>query len=472
MLLTLLALSCAAVLIAAMSAVSNTPSDLMPGETPDERDARMAWWREARFGMFIHWGLFAVPAGEWKGEMWKFTLSPQYSEWLMHDARIPVAEYAKLAEQFNPTRFDVDAWVRVAKAAGMKYIIVTAKHHEGFAMFKSAASAFNIVDATPFKRDPMKELAEACARHGVRLGFYYSQNQDWHHPGADTWHIPHWDAAQDGDYADYLRDIVFPQIRELFTNYGQVSVLWFDTPGEPMTPDRARQFIPLLDLQPGVIVNDRLGGGFKGDTQTPEQHIPAQGYPGRDWETCMTMNESWGYRKGDDQYKSTETLLRNLIDIASKGGNYLLNVGPDATGTIPPPQAERLQQIGRWLAVNGESIYGTGPTCFGAEAGRFSDTKNDDSGKPLFEPEWVWRCTTKPGRVYIHRFAWRVDGVFELPPVSTKITRAYLLADPTRSPLAVEQRADKVILRALPGPPPDPIASVICLHIDEMPQDR
>ncbi len=468
MLTSVFALYAGAILASAIAAVSRdsevaSGSDFMPGESAAQRDARMAWWREARFGMFIHWGLYALPAGEWNG-----VKVPVYAEWLMHEAKVPVAEYAPLAPQFNPIGFDADQWVCLAKGAGMKYIIITAKHHDGFAMFRSAASRFNIVDATPFKRDPLKELAEACTKHGVRLGFYYSQNQDWSHPGGDCWHIPHWDKAQDGDYDDYLNAIVLPQIRELFTRYGKVSVLWFDTPSEQMTRERGQRFLPLLDLQPGIIVNDRLGGGFKGDTETPEQYIPANGYPGRDWETCMTINDSWGYRAGDDTSKPFETLLRNLIDIASKGGNYLLNIGPDATGTIPPSQVERLQQIGQWLAVNGEAIYGTGPTPFGAEAGRFSETERDDSGKPVFKPEWKWRCTTKPGELFIHLFEWPTDGRLELPAVQANIFAADLLADPSHAALTVQQHDQRTVISGLPASALDATATVLRLKTEPL----
>jgi alpha-L-fucosidase len=421
----------------------------------------MAWWREARFGMFIHWGLYAVPAGEWNGKQ-----EAGLGEWLMHRVKIPVADYAKLAGQFNPTKFDADAWVKLAKDAGMKYIVITSKHHDGFAMFKSEASPFNIVDATPFKRDPLKELAAACQKQGIKLGFYYSQNQDWHHPGGDAYGGGHWDKAQDGDYDAYLRNIAVPQVREILTNYGPISVLWFDTPNKQMTRQQAEYFMPLLKLQPSLVVNNRLGGGFQGDTATPEQHIPANGFPGRDWETCMTINTTWGFKTQDQNFKSTETLLRNLIDIASKAGNYLLNVGPDATGTIPQPEVERLEQMGHWLAVNGEAIYGSGPTPFGPEAGKFSDSEKDKNGKPLFKPDWKWRCTTKPGKLYLHLFEWPAGGAFEIVGVKQKVTKAYLLADPQRTPLDVQQNEGHLTLGKLPAKALDPIATVICVETE------
>ena len=318
-------------------------------ETPAQRDARMAWWREARFGMFIHWGLYSIPAGTWNGKQ-----IPGIGEWIMNNGNIPVADYKALASQFNPTAFNAHDIVALAKSAGMKYIVITAKHHDGFAMFDSKADPFNIVAATPFHRDPIRELAEECHKQGMKLGFYYSQDQDWTAPGGAAYKtgnhdLPthHWDPAQDGDFATYLHTKAIPQMKELLTNYGEFPVvIWFDTPTPDMTPALAGEIVALLNQHPNLIWNNRLGGGYKGDTETPEQYIPAQGYPGRDWEACMTMNDTWGYKSYDNNFKSTETLLRNLIDIASKGGNYLLNIGPDSKGDVPPAEVERLHEVG------------------------------------------------------------------------------------------------------------------------------
>ncbi|MCS6861524.1 MAG: alpha-L-fucosidase, partial [Abditibacteriales bacterium] len=282
-------------------------------ETPAQRDARMKWWREARFGLFIHWGVYAVPAGVYKGQH-----VPGLGEWIMHHARIPVAEYKQFAKQFNPTKYNPEEWVLLAKEAGMKYIVITSKHHDGFALFDSKVTDWDVVDATPYGKDLLKPLAEACRKHGIKLGFYYSQAQDWNHPGGAA-AGGHWDKAQEGDMDEYLRKIAVPQVREILTNYGPVAILWWDTPVD-MTKERADMLFPLTRLQPGIITNNRLGGGYRGDTETPEQYIPATGYPGgRDFEVCMTMNDTWGYKRDDHNWKSTETLIRNLVDIASKG---------------------------------------------------------------------------------------------------------------------------------------------------------
>ncbi len=434
----------------------STPA-LHRNETPQQHDARMEWWREAKFGMFIHWGVYSVPAGVYNGK----NISG-IGEWIMHDAKIPVAEYAKYAQQFDPVGFDADQWVRTAQQAGMKYIVITAKHHDGFAMFQTAVDGYNITDATPFDRDPLAELAEACQAAGIKLGFYYSQCQDWHHPGGEAFG-GHWDKAQDGDFDAYLNKVALPQVRELLTNYGPVAEFWFDTPTSLMTPKRAAEFLPLLDLQPQMIVNDRLGGGFKGDFETPEQHIPPRGFPGRDWETCMTINDTWGYKSADTNFKSAQTLLRNLVDIVSKGGNYLLNVGPNSGGIIPQPEFDRLMAMGAWLRINGESIYGTGPTPFGPEAGQFDPKKKDKDGKAVWVEKWNWRCTTKPGKLFIHLFKWP-GRTFKLAGVKGTVRRAYMLADEQHSGLSVDQEGDRLSVK-LPGAAPDAIDSVLVLEV-------
>ena len=419
-----------------LSAEEPASPDPYANETPAQRDARMQWWREAKFGMFIHWGVYAVPAGTYDGKQ-----IGGAGEWIMHQGQIPCARYQQYAKQFNPVKYDPDAWVRLAKEAGMKYIVITSKHHDGFGLFDSAATDWDVVDATPYKKDLLKPLAEACRKHGIKLGFYYSQCQDWNHKGGSG---NGWDQTQHGDMDAYVRDIAVPQVREILTKYGAdtPAVLWWDTPWS-MNRQRAAALIELLKLKPGIIHNNRLGGDFKGDTETPEQEIPATGFKGRDWETCMTMNDSWGFKSYDNNWKSTESIIRMLVDIASKGGNYLLNVGPTAEGEIPQPSIERLQQVGTWMKANGEAIYGT-------------------HASPFKKLSFNGRCTQKPGKLFLHLFARPAGGTITLP-MANKITKAYLLADPNTA----LQVADKTI--TLPDALPDPIATVVVAEIQGAP---
>ena len=307
----------------------------------------LGWWREARFGMFIHWGLYAIPAGIWKGEP-----VDGIGEWIMLRKRIPRAEYETLAKQFDPVRFDAAAWVDLAVQAGMRYLVITAKHHDGFALYQSPCCPYNIVDATPFGRDPLAELADACRAAGITLGFYYSQDQDWHDPGGSR---NDWDfAAEDKDFAAYLERKVKPQLRELLTQYGPVGLIWFDTPYSISREHsiELRDFVHRL--QPDCLVSGRIGNdvgdyGSLGDNQIPAGRVQA------DYETPATLNDTWGFKSTDHHWKSTETLLLLLIDLASKGVNYLLNVGPTAAGVIPEPSAQRLRAIGAWMRTNEDS---------------------------------------------------------------------------------------------------------------------
>ena len=417
-----------------------------PGESPQQRDARMKWWREARFGMFIHWGVYSVPAGTYKGKQ-----VSGIGEWIMNRGKIPVAEYKQFASQFNPVRYDPDAWVQLAKEAGMKYIVITSKHHDGFALFDSKVTDWDVVDATPYGKDLLKPLAEACAKHGLVLGFYYSQAQDWNHPGGAA-AGGHWDPAQDGDMDAYIRNIAAPQVKEILSNYGKLGVLWWDTPTD-MNKQRADMLLPLTELQPDIITNNRLGGGYGGDLSTPEQHIPATGTPGRDWETCMTMNDTWGYAEHDQNWKSKEDLIRKLADIASKGGNFLLNVGPTSEGVIPPASVERLDAIGQWMKINGESIYGTGAS-------------------PFKKLAWG-RCTQKPlsggkTRLYLHVFDWPKDGNLTVPKLENKVLAACLLSDSARAPLSVTQQKSTAVV-TVSGEAPDPVNTVVVLDIEGQP---
>ncbi len=397
------------------------------------QDARMAWFREAKFGMFIHWGLYAIPAGQWKGER-----IPGFGEWIMSHARIPAAEYAGLAKQWQPRHFDADAWVRLAKDSGMRYIVFTAKHHDGFAMYDSPVSEFDVTDASPWDRDPLRELAEACARHDIRLGIYYSQAQDWHEPGGagNDWDFgPDAEKDRDGSYDRYLRGKAEPQVSELLTRYGPVSCIWFDTP-DLITPERGQRFVDLVrELQPDCLIDGRLGSA--GDYVTTDDNtIPNLAAKG-DWETPMTTNHSWGYRSDDHDWKSPTEILFKLADIVSKGGNFLLNVGPDADGRIPQVCADNLRFCGEWLKVNAEAVYGVGRSPFGGEFGEFSPTTRDRHGNPVFLTRSLWRCTTRPGKLYFFYFGDR-RSTLELPPFENEIRKAYIIGDPDRKPCRVE----------------------------------
>ena len=404
------------------------------GATHEER---MKWWREARFGMFIHWGVYSVPAGVWHGT----NVTRHGAEWIMNGtaARISMADYQKLPAQFDPVKFNADEWVAIAKNAGMKYIVITAKHHDGFAMFHSQASPFNIYDATPFKRDPLQELAKACQKAGIKLGFYYSQAQDWNHPGGAA-SGGHWDPAQNGDMDQFIDNVDIPQLKELFSNYGKVAVIWWDTP-IGMTPERAEKLLPLLKMQPDIISNNRLDSKkLTGDYGTPENKIPTNSLAG-DWETCMTMNHTWGYRSYDHDWKDTSVLVHNLVDIASKNGNFLLNVGPTSEGEIPGPSVERLKEVGEWMKVNGVAIYGT-------------------TQSPLkITPDWG-RITRKGHILYLHVFDWPADGRLVVPGLKNQIASAKLLA--TGEKLSVVMNADGAVL-SVPSAAPDKISSTIVL---------
>jgi alpha-L-fucosidase len=426
-----------------------------PARVDPAKEKRLEWFREAKYGLFIHWGLYALPAGEWNGKR-----SPGLGEWVMLRSAVPVAEYEKLASRFNPVKFDADAWVKLAKDAGMKYIVITSKHHDGFAMFKSSASRYNIVDATPFKRDILKELADACARGGIRLGFYYSQSQDWHERnGAGN----DWDFGPDDkkDYDQYLRTKAEPQVKELLTNYGKVALIWFDTP-RMMTGDRAQRFANIVrSSQPDTLIDGRLG--TEGDYRSTGDNVIPSEVSGEAWEVPATINHTWGFRKDDTDWKSPGQIAFKLVDIVSKGGNYLLNVGPTAEGVIPQESQDILRTAGRWLLVNGEAVYGAGPTPFGDEMGEPSGKGvKDVRGDLLVYQQTQWRVTTKPGKLYITFFDEpRVP--FAIPAMKNAITRAYRLAD--KAPVAMKAENGRTYLN-LDRPIYDPMATVVVVEFE------
>jgi alpha-L-fucosidase len=441
--------------IAASYAVKAQPSATpVPSASQDEK---MAWFREAKFGLFIHWGLYAIPAGEWKGKR-----SPGIGEWVMHRMQIPVKEYELLAQQFNPFKFDADEWVKLAKDAGMKYIVITSKHHDGFALYHSKTSPYNVVDATPFRRDVLRELADACARQGMRLGFYYSQAQDWHDPnGAGNT----WDFGPDEkkDFDRYLREKAEPQVKELLTGYGPVCLVWFDTP-RMMTEERSRRFVDIVQqLQPATLIDGRLGA--RGDYVTTGDNVIPDLAREDDWETPATINHTWGFRRDDEDWKSPGEILFKLLDIVSKGGNYLLNVGPDADGMIPRASAENLRTVGRWLKVYGEAVYDAKRSPFGEEFGEFSATQKDRKGQPLFLVRNDWRCTTKPGKIYITIFNVPREGL-DLPAFKNQIRHAYLLGDPGKQEIVIDN-VNGVRVARVPRPGPHATAYVLVLEIDK-----
>lgn len=434
-------------ILVALSVSTNSPTF----QKPD-----MSWWREARFGLFIHWGLYAIPAGKWGDKT-------HYGEWIMDSANIPIPTYETFVAQFNPVNFNADEWVSIAKDAGMRYIVITTKHHDGFALFDSKHSDYDIM-ATPFKRDIMLEIADASRRQGLVPCWYHSI-MDWHHPDylpRRAWETRSAEGADFDRYVSYLKG----QVEELLTNYGEVGVMWFD--GEWESTWLPKFGADLLQhcrtLSPKTIVNNRVSQvrlGMEdaignsalqqvvGDFGTPEQHIPATGLPGQDWETCMTIGDHWGYNAYETNWKSSNTLIRNLIDVVSKGGNYLLNVGPRQDGTFPPECIERLRDIGTWMKVNSDAIYGT-------------------NASPFDSLPWG-RCTVKSqaneSTLFLHVFDWPQDGRLVVPGLANDVASARILGGATTR----VQRVESNVIIELPHSPLHEAATVIELVIDGKP---
>lgn len=420
-------------------------------ETPSQFEKRTRWWKEARFGMFIHWGIYSVPADSSRG----------MAEWYMSNFQMQVKDYEKFAPSFNPVAFDAKEWVQTAKKAGMKYIVITSKHHDGFDMFDSQVSDYTIVKSTPFQRDPLKELAEECRNQGVKLCFYHSI-MDWRHPD----YLPRrsWErGVRSAEGADFSRYIVYlkAQLKELVTKY-RPAVLWFDGEWEntwthEMGADLYRY---VRSLDPHILVNNRVDKGrsgmqgmnvsneFMGDFGTPEQEVPAQGFKdGRLWETCMTLNDTWGYARNDRNWKSQTVLIRHLADIAGKGGNFLLNVGPTNLGEFTMETKNRLEAIGRWMDGNGRAIYGTNAT-------------------PFAKLNFAGTCTQKGNRLYVFVYDWGASASVALEGLLNKVKSAKVLA--TNERVAIQVRGSVLTLQKPSATDPD--ATVVELTLDGAPR--
>jgi alpha-L-fucosidase len=414
-------------------------------DTTISAEERIQWFRHDKFGMFIHWGPYSLLAGEWNGQ--RVPVGTE-AEWIMQRFNIPVKEYREMARRMNPVNFNPQQWVSLAKATGMKYLVITAKHHDGFAMYHSRVSEYNLVNWTPFKRDPLKELSEACQEAGIRFCVYYSHREDWDHPDG---YGNNWDYDRSKkDFERYLEQKSKPQLQELLTNYGPLGLVWFDRGID--TPQQAADFVNLVrTLQPRCLINGRVGNygqELLGDYQNMNDNGMPTGGLEEDWETPQTLNTTWGYSKFDQQSKTAGNVIQRLVEIVSKGGNYLLNIGPMADGTIPPPSIATLEKVGVWMQKNGESIYGT-------------------SACPLEEFPWG-RCTVKGQKVYLHVFSWPSDAVLRISGLHNEVQNAYLLLAPSRK--LSFSRKNGAISVSLPARRLDETDTVVVMEISGQPK--
>jgi len=401
---------------------------------------KMEWWRNDRFGMFIHFGLYSQCEGYWKDEP-----IGGIGEWIFKHAKIPVEEYKELANTFTCENMDVDAWAKLAKESGMKYVVITTKHHDGFALFHSKVNDFNVVDATPYSKDIIAEFVEACRKYDLKIGFYYSQYQDWSFPGAggNNWDKPY--AWSKEGFKKYMDEKALPQVRELLTNYGKIDMIWFDTPGS-MKKEESEAFLNLAkDLQPEIIVSGRVGNDVGDYVQMEDNDLPKR-RPDFDWEAPVTMNHTWAYKRDDHHWKSADYMLWQLSYSAAMGGNYLLNIGPKGDGSVPQESIDRLNIIGDWMKVNSEVIYEAAPSPF------------------INSFDWGG-ITHKGNKLYLNITDWpkRQLSIFGL---QNKVNKAYFLA----SGDAVEtSREGEYLVLALPDEAPDTNATVVVLEIEGEP---
>ncbi len=387
----------------------------------------LQWFTEDKYAMFIHWGLYSEMAGVWKGKTYY-----GIGEWLMHMAEIPVEEYKAYARNFNPDQFDATQLVRLAKAAGMKTIVVTSKHHDGFAMFDSKASEFTVTKATPYQGDLMRELADACQEEGLRFGFYYSQNKDWTEPYATSYKGERPVGYTPADFERYFNQKVVPQVTELLTNYGPIAMIWFDTPGGMDKAYSAKLVELVQSYQPNCLVNSRIGGGYGHYVSLGDMHIPPVRPDYEVWETVDTTNDSWSYAWYDQNWKSPKTICEHLVRVLARGGSYMLNVGPKGDGSLPAKVVETLTVSGDWVRSHSEAIYGT-------EASPF------DQG-------FSWGDITQKGNhLYLHIFDWPESGLLRLADLGTQVTAASLLHDSSTVVFSQEGSILEVMLGEVSG---------------------